>query len=170
MILNHRYLYNVADKIKPKPFEDLYQVLTGAGYGVFLKICRNKADMSSIKFDYNQPLHTQESIIEDACRFELGASNKQLYLFQGYFNIDDYIRQKIKETDGNFSVEIEAIDVEDVHKSVLFRGDDNYVLYATTTSRETNKEKVYIDSIKTSGGAFIKVRYSSGYYYEEIAP
>lgn len=168
MILSHRYLYNVTDKIQPRPFEDLYHVVSD--YRSFIKICRNKADNSALDFDYNQSLHTQESVVEDACRFELGAGNKRLYLFQGYFKIDDYIRQKIKETGGNFSVEIEAFDVEDSHKSILFRGDDNYVLYASTTSRPTNKEKVYIDSTKTSGGSFVKVKYSSGYYYEEIVP
>ncbi len=166
MILSHRYLYNVADRLQPSPFENLYQVVSD--YGTFIKICRNKADLSLAKFDYNKDLRDQEYVVEDACRFELGAGNKRLYLFQGYFKIDDYIRQKIKETGGEFSVEIEAIDVEDSHKSVLFRGDDNYVLYASTSSRPTNKEKVYIDSTKTSGGLFIKVRYSSGYYYEEI--
>lgn len=168
MILSHRYLYNVADRLQPRPFEDIYKVVSD--YITIVKICRNKADMSSLKFDYNQPIHEQEAVLEDACRFELGASNKRLYLFQGYFKIDDYIHQKIKETGGNFSVEIEAIDVEDSHKSILFRGDDNYVLYASTSSRPTNKEKVYIDSTKTSGGSFVKVRYSSGYYYEEMYP
>lgn len=168
MILSHRYLYNVADKLHPSPFAALYYVVSD--YRTFIQICRNKADLSALEFDYNQPLNTQESVVEDACRFELGAGSKSLYLFQGFFNIDDYIRQKIKETGGKFSVEIEAIDVEDSHKSVLFRGDDNYVLYASTTSRPTNKEKVYIDSTKTSGGSFVKVKYSSGYYYEEIIP
>ena len=128
MILSHRYLYNITDKLHPRPFEDLYQVVSD--YRTFIHICRNKAGMSSLDFDYQQSLHTQESVVEDACRFELGAGNKRLYLFQGYFKIDDYIRQKIKETGGDFSVEIEAIDVEDSHKSILFRGDDNYVLYA----------------------------------------
>ena len=168
MILSHRYLYNVTDKLRPRPFEDLYQVVSD--YRTFIHICRNKADLSSLKFDYNQALNSQESVVEDACRFELGAGAKRLYLFQGYFNLDDYIRQKIKETGGNFSVEIDAIDVEDSHKSVLFRGDDNYVLYASTSSRASNKEKVYIDSTKTSGGSFVKVRYSSGYYYEVVVP
>lgn len=168
MILSHRYLYNVADKLHPRPFSELYNVV--ADYRTFIQICRNKADNSSLEFDYNQALHTQESVVEDACRFELGAGDKRLYLFQGFFKIDDYIRQKIKETGGDFSVEIEAIDVEDSHKSILFRGDDNYVLYASTTSRPTIKEKVYIDSTKTSGGSFVKVKYSSGYYYEEIIP
>lgn len=168
MILSHRYLYNIPDKLHPRPFDELYNVVSD--YRTFIHICRNKADMSSLEFDYQQSLHTQESVVEDACRFELGAENKRLYLFQGYFKIDDYIRQKIKDTGGEFHVEIEAIDVEDSHKSVLFRGDDNYVLYASTTSRPTNKEKVYIDSTKTSGGSFVKVKYSSGYYYEENIP
>lgn len=146
MILSHRYLYNIPDKLHPRPFNELYNVVSD--YRTFIHICRNKADMSSLEFDYQQSIHTQESVVE----------------------IDDYIRQKIKDTGGNFSVEIEAIDVEDSHKSVLFRGDDNYVLYASTSSRPTNKEKVYIDSTKTSGGSFVKVKYSSGYYYEEIIP
>lgn len=168
MILSHRYLYNVSDKLHPRPFNELYNVVSD--YRTFIHICRNKANMSKVEFNYQQPLHTQETVVEDACRFELGASDKRLYLFQGYFKIDDYIRQKIKDTGGEFHVEIECIDVEDSHKSVLFRGDDNYVLYASTSSRPTNKEKVYIDSTKTSGGSFVKVKYSSGYYYEEIIP
>ena len=168
MILSHRYLYNIPDKLHPRPFNELYNVVSD--YRTFINICRNKADISALDFDYNQPLHTQETGVEDACRFELGASDKRLYLFQGYFKIDDYIRQKIKDTGGEFHVEIECIDVEDSHKSVLFRGDDNYVLYASTSSRPTNKEKVYIDSTKTSVGSFVKVKYSSGYYYEEIIP
>lgn len=168
MILNHRYLYNVTDKLQPRPFEDLYHVVSD--YGSFVKICRNKADVSALNFDYNQPLHTQESIVEEACRFELGSGNKRLYLFQGYFKIDDYIRQKLKK--------LEEISIQK-SKLLMLRIVTNlyYSVEMIITSCMylhlldlQNKEKVYIDSTKTSGGSFVKVKYSSGYYYEEIIP
>ena len=60
MILSHRYLYNIPDKLHPRPFNELYNVVSD--YRTFIHICRNKADMSSLEFDYQQSLHTQESV------------------------------------------------------------------------------------------------------------
>lgn len=95
MILSHRYLYNVVDKLHPRPFDELYNVV--ADYRTFIHICRNKADLSSLKFDYNQALHSQESVVEDACRFELGASNKRLYLFQGFSRLTIIFDKRLKK-------------------------------------------------------------------------
>ena len=94
MILSHRYLYNIPDKLHPRPFNELYNVVSD--YRTFIHICRNKADMSSLEFDYQQSLHTQESVVEDACRFELGAGNKRLYLKENYNISEDgnYIYSK----------------------------------------------------------------------------
>lgn len=166
MILNNRYLYNTPRLIRPRPLEDLYSIVND--HKTFKTICRDKSSLSKYDFDYIAPLHTQEQIVDDACRFELGCENRPLYLYQGYFNINDYIRQKIKDSGKTFSVELECINVQKEHLSLLYRGDDNYVLYATTTSHPISKETVYIDAINTSGGVFVKVRYSSGYYYEEM--
>ena len=166
MILNNRYLYNTQRLIKPRPLSDIYSIVND--HKTFKSICRDKSSLSKYKFDYLAPLHTQEEIIEDACRFELVCDSKPLYLYQGYFKLDDYIHQKIKEVGKTFSIELECINIQNEHISLLFRGDDNYVLYACQTSHPMNKEKVYIDAIETSGGTFVKVRYSSGYYYEEM--